>query len=879
MHKRPGILLILFSIYLTGLPFQLKSKETKSSDTIRVNTLLKQADKLKRYQFDSAMNLSIKAFELSRQIHYPEGMARALYLKAICLRKKKEMSTSEKTYLEAFRRFSSLKMDSLAAECLTDIGIMYNQKGNFSRGRKYCLQAASIFRKMPVMRNGMLNSEHFNGLVMCYYYYWTSYYLAGQYLQGIRWLDTIQAIRNRQGRADANLFNNYGTTFSKLGLNDSALVYFKKGLGLAKQIRRNDLIELFETNLGNVYERGGEFDEAIRHYQHTIQIGDSIRDFRNVATSHSLIARVLLKQGKYPEAGEHITSCLSLIDEYLDTDDLFEALINIGEYYKAIKNFHKAETFFRRAKAVADTLSNTSMKSTASSRLGSLYDDMSAFDQSIHTFKESRNIVIQSLNPLDLADHNFRLGEAITHQFIQQPGLIFTNSHLADSAHRLYQQALAYYSKENDLPRMADVHAGLGKFFDSQLNPGIAKQHLQQAIRIRRQIKDRQGLFPDLLRIASIFEQEGKADSALLYYKQYMMIKDSVENEHTRKAIAELELKLESVKKQQLIELLSKEKAIQHLALNEKRQQLNLAKWQYELQQRQLQIMRNEKAIQDLNLRQTSMLLEKKQMELQQKEKNNALLQAETRLQASIADKNRLYRNLLVLITLLTGIAGWLFFNRYRLKQKNARDAERNRIGSDLHDEIGSTLSSISMYSAFAGQQLESMEHEKAREILREIELSSQEMIDEMNDIIWTVSTREYRFEQIVDRIENYAWRMTISNQITFVFRNELQSYPQHLSNEQRKNIYLICKESINNAIKYARASRLEILLTIENGLYLIEIKDDGIGLGYENNSYQHHSNQYGLENMQKRASQSRVNLSVESAKDKGTTIRLTFTK
>jgi signal transduction histidine kinase len=150
-------------------------------------------------------------------------------------------------------------------------------------------------------------------------------------------------------------------------------------------------------------------------------------------------------------------------------------------------------------------------------------------------------------------------------------------------------------------------------------------------------------------------------------------------------------------------------------------------------------------------------------------------------------------------------IIGLLLFNRYALR-KTKYLAERMRISSDLHDEISSTLSSISMYSAYAkGKPAE------AENILEQISSSSQEMIDDMNDIIWAVNPRNDSFEKTVDRLRTFSSRMAQSKNVVLDFRNDDAPRDVVLSMAQRKNIFLICKEAICNALKYSGCQTLAV--------------------------------------------------------------------
>jgi signal transduction histidine kinase len=228
-------------------------------------------------------------------------------------------------------------------------------------------------------------------------------------------------------------------------------------------------------------------------------------------------------------------------------------------------------------------------------------------------------------------------------------------------------------------------------------------------------------------------------------------------------------------------------------------------------------------------------------------------------------EKQKLLRNSLIAGTFLIFVIGILFFNRYRISQRHKQQAERMRISSDLHDEIGSTLSSIGMYSSYAKEK-----PAEAKQLLEEISSSSQEMIDNMNDIIWAINPRNDSFSHLTDRLRNYSSRMAQSKNILLHFSSDESLSATSVSTEERKNLFLICKEAINNAVKYAECKNLFVSMKKMKKRLLAEITDDGSGFdtttSFEGN---------GLKNMKQRTEDIHATLSIHSEKEKGTRIEL----
>ncbi len=110
---------------------------------------------------------------------------------------------------------------------------------------------------------------------------------------------------------------------------------------------------------------------------------------------------------------------------------------------------------------------------------------------------------------------------------------------------------------------------------------------------------------------------------------------------------------------------------------------------------------------------------------------------------------------------------------------------------------------------------------------------SARTSIENMSDIVWMVNPKNDSFEFLFLKIEDYAKQMCASNNIEIEYRNTVQ-YINKIDLLKRRDIFLICKESINNAIKYAKASKLTVNMKSVNGYLQINIKDNGSGFDVE---------------------------------------------
>ncbi|MEQ1552912.1 MAG: two-component regulator propeller domain-containing protein [Ferruginibacter sp.] len=226
-------------------------------------------------------------------------------------------------------------------------------------------------------------------------------------------------------------------------------------------------------------------------------------------------------------------------------------------------------------------------------------------------------------------------------------------------------------------------------------------------------------------------------------------------------------------------------------------------------------------------------------------------------------------------VLLLLALALYAFY-RYRLSQVLKLEKLRNRIARDLHDEIGSTLSSISIYAASAKKVVAG--NQKADGILSKINAGTSEMMEAMSDIVWAVNTGSGRFDDLANRLRSFAVQVTEAKNIELWFTDNKDIPDIALNMEQRKNIYLICKEAISNAVKYSNCTLLAVQINKKQNWLLIHIQDNGKGFAANNPEAAISENSFGgngIKNMKSRADEIGTYFEIISTAGKGTDVIL----
>jgi len=222
------------------------------------------------------------------------------------------------------------------------------------------------------------------------------------------------------------------------------------------------------------------------------------------------------------------------------------------------------------------------------------------------------------------------------------------------------------------------------------------------------------------------------------------------------------------------------------------------------------------------------------------------------------------------LFVILSG-AGYVLY-RFRQQQLKRLDSMRNKIARDLHDEVGSSISSIAIYSKIVHEHMSDL-HDDNSSLLKKISDFATEVMGSMNDIVWNINTKNDAFEFIISHMREHADQLFEANGVFLHFNFDEDLLRIKLSMEIRREFYLIYKESLNNIVKYAGATNVWIKFELHQGNIILFIKDDGKGFDL------HHLKRTGngLTNMQQRAQTLRGKVNIQSHPGKGTEITLTF--
>lgn len=200
-----------------------------------------------------------------------------------------------------------------------------------------------------------------------------------------------------------------------------------------------------------------------------------------------------------------------------------------------------------------------------------------------------------------------------------------------------------------------------------------------------------------------------------------------------------------------------------------------------------------------------------------------------------------------------------------KLQQQQVVYNERARISKDMHDEVGSSLTKIHLIAGILTNA--KISNKETKERIEKVHVFSQEVIQKLDEIVWTVSPKNDNLKNLINYICEYVEEFLSLTDIAnrFDIPGDIPDYT--LTSEQRYNIFLVVKEGLNNIVKYSEATLVMLKFKLEREGFIIELEDNGIG--FELNESKGCGN--GLRNMKERIDKIGGRFEINSGKGKGT--------
>lgn len=418
----------------------------------------------------------------------------------------------------------------------------------------------------------------------------------------------------------------------------------------------------------------------------------------------------------------------------------------------------------------------------------------------------------------------------------------YNNMHQNDSALITVNRAIDYGKRSGELKSLANAYAIKSAILIEMNNSSGAEEAMKAGMEIRKQIGDQFYVISDMYQLGIFYANTNQCEKGIAICKEGLDI--AMKYKFSAKLII-------------LYEALGKNyKACNRYA-------------EYSEVLDKLIVLKD-----SLYKKNSAEALAEMQTKYEVENKEKIILKQEY----TLARRNYLIYGSMLLFA-LAAVITLLVFKQYKTRQRAiavraitiARENERKRIATELHDNIGTQLSYISRKIEYMNSDNSSF-HEKHLASLHDITSSARRSIGDLRETIWALKKEEININDLADRLKVFVHKeLEDQNDIQLHINENIESVVLFSSIESL-NIFRIMQEAIHNAGQHSHCSNLYLdFNTSENGKWKITLKDDGRGF---DTSLQYNDH-FGLENMTQRAKETNLPLTIESKKGEGTTISL----
>jgi signal transduction histidine kinase len=610
--------------------------------------------------------------------------------------------------------------------------------------------------------------------------------------------------------AKAMLYQKIGGHYNVVHL-DSAKGFLEAGYRLANTLDFQKGRWINLSTLGVYHERKTQYDSAMRYLNNALKIVEETNSTKGFAIVLNNIATVQIRKAEYQDALKNLFEALKAEETLDNQNGIAQAYNNIGVVYYYTGNLEKTTHYLTRGLEIQEELGNLDGLQNGYNNVGAIFDYQKKYDEAIGSYTKALEI-------------SRKLGDVKQEAaYLSNIALSYTQKGDYKIAEEMFRKSIALKENIKDHQGIAKGYISFGQHFLQQDNLVDAKKYLEEGIELSRNYSAKISLREGYAALSEIAEKEQNFKLANSYLYQYIAIKDSILNQDNARILAETEAKYQTEKKEKEI------------------------------------------------LEQRALIAEQA---LQVRRKN-------TYMYGGFG------------LALLLGFSGYLFYNQQKLKNRqltrenelktalakietqNKLQEQRLRISRDLHDNIGSQLTFIissidNMKFGFTDMGA------KLSQRLSSISTFTSETIHELRDTIWAMNKNHISFEDLQTRISNFIEKARIaSNDTKFDFIISSEVDPEHrCTSVEGMNMYRIIQEAMNNAIKYAGASQISVIISEKNNQYHILVQDNGKGFDPQKVVLGN-----GLNNMKKRTRDMGGDLKIVSNETEGTAISLVLSK
>jgi len=612
--------------------------------------------------------------------------------------------------------------------------------------------------------------------------------------------------------------------------SEKAKYYYKKAIALGEKMGENPQTSSAYSQIANFYNKLGEIDSVEYFLQKARIKAEKANDDKSWSAYYQNRTLISKKQKKIEEAIKFGKESLKYNIADGKKKNIAGAYMNLGNCYMEMRNFEPAADYFYKALKIFEEINNENGKAFCYNNLGNVYKELKQHEESIKYAKLSLGLKQKA---------NDEAGMAMSYMLISINYLMLKN----------YKPALEYLNKSIALQKklgdkyiLADNYQLQGRIFRGMKDTVQAVKSYDQAIAIVNQL------------------QNTKMLNELQTEKLTLIPANKIPETTTQSIETNLSLSKETN------DINTRLNNLEYLSDFHYKKGNYKKAFDYQSEYYQL---KNQLYGPDV-LKKIKTL--ESQYELEKKETAIKLLQKDKELKENQLQKQRIGIYAAIGTVLFVLIIAYLLFNRNKIIQEKKRLQEmetmRHNIAGDLHDDIGSTLSSIQIISSMAASHCG--ENKNLQHSINQIHELSDKVASGIREIVWSVNPAYDKLNAIIPQLHKLAADVLGANEIAFKFKEDIADLNKEMTPQQRKDLMMIFKEALNNTRKYSGTNRVDIQIKQIPQSLTLHIKDYGCGFDMETVNRGN-----GISSMERRAKEINAEFAVHSKPGKGTFLSL----
>lgn len=589
---------------------------------------------------------------------------------------------------------------------------------------------------------------------------------------------------------------------------DLSIQLLKTSIEISRKINDINGLGSALTDLGSIYFAIAKYNQAIVLLKESILFKIAIKDSINLSNSYRKLSDTYFEMGLYEESIDFVFKSIKLSSQTKNLSEVSNGYYLLGMLYTNTKDYYKSLTFLKEALAIKKNLQNKEEIGMVYTRIGKLYSTLGQSDSAFVNLRNAIFYLKENGKEHLLSINNSEMGKL----FLQLQNYDSTNFYL--------EKSLKYDSTENSIQFLIEDYLLLSKNNYLHKKYTKAQTYLQKVNKLidSAATLSNQSNYAELQSL--IYDKFNRHNEALVAYKKYIVLRDSILNKDKKTSMA-----------------------------------LKDARFEFD-----------SKAMAD---------------SIKNLEQQRAM-DRQIKLQLSQLKTQKIKQYALSAGLLLLASIGWLLYSRYKAVNKQRRaeqqlqlyeksralEGERRRIASEIHDDVWADLSNLLLKI----RMNEKLSETASTADLGSLKKTTNNLIYKIDEIIWSLNSERDTLRELINFTTSYFETLLSENNLKGNIHLPAIIPEAVLSADLRRNIFLTLKEIGNNALKFANAQAINLSFNIQQNKLYIVFNDDGKGFNTNQTSTGN-----GIKNIYKRLESCKGTISINSNAQTGTSYMLIF--